>query len=106
MITISTGPGGEAMHMTVLVAFDRISGEVHATFVHGSLEPGDMAGLARSREHLLADVAARPGRERARLDILEMPLHELPTAPIERVDPATRRVVTKPARQPSGLTLP
>jgi hypothetical protein len=79
----------------VVVAFDRVTGQVFGTYVHGSLGGPDVAGLARGRERLLADVASNHGRNAAGVDTLEVPLHEVPLSGIERVDPKTRRIEQK-----------
>jgi hypothetical protein len=97
MIRSSAAKGHETHHATVVVAFDRASGQVFGTYVHGSLGGLDAAGLARGRERLLADIAWYHGRNAAAVDTLEVPLHEVPLGGIERVDPKTRRIETKSA---------
>ena len=74
MIKISKGPGGEALHLMALVAFDRTSGQVYGTFVHASLQEDDDVGVSRSRELFLADLASHPGRERAQIEALQVSL--------------------------------
>jgi hypothetical protein len=103
MVNISKGPHGETLRSVVIVAFDRTSGLVHGTFVHGSLDAVDQAGIARSRERLIAAVIDHPGRDRARIDTVEVPLDEVPPGAIERVDPVMRKVMMKPHELPPGL---
>ena len=106
MISISKAPSGDALHMTVLVAFDAASGRVLGTFVHASSQAEDAAGLARSRERFLADLASQAGRKRTKIEILQLPLHELPPGSFERVQPKTRKLVTTPSKHLSGITRP
>jgi hypothetical protein len=103
MVNLSKGPHGEIPWSVVIVAFDRTSGRVHGTFVHGSLDTADQAGVSRSRERLIAAVIDHPGRDRTRIETVEVPLGELPPGAIERVDPVTRKVVMKPHELPRGL---
>ena len=102
MVNLSKGPHGETLRTVVIVAFDRVNGRVHGTFVHASLDT-DEAGVARSRERLIAVVIDHPERHRTQIETLEVPLRELPAGAIERVDPVTRKVVTKPHELPPGL---
>ena len=105
MIKISKAPGGETLHLTALVAFDRTSGQVYGTFVHASLQRDDEVGVSRSRERFLKDLASHPGRERAQIEALQAPLHELPAGSIDRVDPQTRKLMTSAStRRLSGIT--
>jgi len=106
VISISKAPHGDGLHMTVLVAFDRASGRVLGTFVHASSQAEDAAGLAQSRERFLADLASHARRKPTKIEILPLPLHELPPGPLERVQPKTRKPVTKPSKHLSGITRP
>ena len=94
MIRISKGPGGEGFHQTALVAFDRTSGKVYGTFVHASLQKEDAVEISRSRERFLADLQSHPERGRAQIEVLQLPLHELPSGSFDRVDPQIRKPLT------------
>jgi len=87
------------MNGIVVIAFDRVSGQVHGTFVHGFLGDPNAANVARSRERLVGEVAERLGGNGTSIDVLELPLHELPMSVIERIDPASRRLVTRPPKK-------
>jgi hypothetical protein len=104
MIRISKPPGGEALHTTLLVAFDPANGAIYGTFAHASLQQEDAIGLARSRETFLADIATHIEQRQAQVELLELPLHELPPGSIQRVDPKTRKLITRPHRPLSGAT--
>jgi hypothetical protein len=94
MIRMSKSANGQPLHAVVLLAFDPVTGQVHATFVHGSHGGADPAGIERSREHLLRDVRSRLDTH-AQVDTLDIPLEELPEGSIERIDPVTRRIITR-----------
>jgi hypothetical protein len=95
---ISNAPIDKTLYTTLLVAFDPADGEVYGTFAHGSLQHGDVVGLARSRGKFLADLAHRAEQKRARIELLELALEELPPGCIQRVDPRTRKLLTTPHR--------
>ena len=67
MFIISNSPRAETLHSTALVAFNPATGRVYGTFVHSSYEVNDRAGVARSREHFLKDLAARSEQKTALL---------------------------------------
>jgi hypothetical protein len=94
MIHFSKSAGGQTLHAVVVVAFDATTGQVHGTFVHGSLNGPDPEGLARSREHLLRDLSGHQA-SKAKLHTLEIPLSEMPDGSIDRVDVATRKLFTR-----------
>ncbi len=96
MFKISKALGGVALHQTALVAFDPATGRVYGTFVHASLQPDDPDGISRSRDRFLKDVASHVRPERAEIEVLQVPVHELPAGSIDRVDPKTRKLVTSP----------
>lgn len=98
MIRASAPRGREPLHTTVVIAFDRATGQVHGTYVHGSFGGPDAPGVTRGRERLLTEIAARLDERDGGLDTLELLLDEFPSAGIERVDPKTRRLeVTRTA---------
>ena len=105
MISMTKGRTGEQVHAVVVVAFDRASGRVHGTFVHGSLGAPDEAGVKRSREKFVAQLKARLGGT-VELDTLQLPLEELKDAWIDRVDPATRQPVKAPQKAPRAIARP
>jgi hypothetical protein len=92
MLRISTGPDKESIHHLVVVVFDRNSGRVHGTYVHGSHGAHDEAGAQRGGERLRSEVTKRLGAS-ADLDVLHVPLESLQGGSIARVDPTTRDVV-------------
>jgi hypothetical protein len=105
MISMTKGGAGEPLHAVVLVAFDRASGRVHGTFVHGSLGAPDEAGVKRSREKFLALLRTRLGSA-VDLDTLQIPLEDLKDAWVDRVDLATRQPVKAPQNGPRAITRP
>ena len=100
MITIS-GHQSDSLQNLVLVAFERSTGKVRGIFVHGSIGPPADAELERSRRHLISDVV-RGLQAAPELEILEIPAETIGRATIERVDVATRRVITKPLEMRRG----
>lgn len=105
MISMTKGHSVEPLHAVVLVAFDRKSGKVHGTFVHGSLGRADEEGVKRSREKFLAELKARLG-SRVELDTLQLPLEDLKDAWVDRVDPATRQAVKAPHNERTSIKRP
>jgi hypothetical protein len=94
MIRIYRHEGDQSLHMVALVAFDRVSGEVYGTYVHGSLRGPDASGAKRGGERLLEEVAGRLGASDIAVDLLEVPFDQFPTSGIVGVDPDTRRLLT------------
>src|SRR6476646_6845504 len=94
MFIISNSPRAETLHSTALVAFNPATGRVYGTFVHSSYEVNDRAGVARSREHFLKDLAARSEQKTAKMQILELPIDRLPAGAIVRVDPKSHHLIT------------
>ena len=92
MVRMSKGPRGETLHAVVLIAFERANGRVAGSFVHGSHEGPDEAGIERSRDRFMKELRERMGGE-ADLDVLQVPLSELEGCWIERVDAASRSIV-------------
>jgi hypothetical protein len=97
VINISKGPGGEYLHLTVLIGFDRRNGQVYGTFVHASVQAEDAAAIARTRERFLVDLSAHPGRVPGEIDVIGIPVHEMPAGSVDRVDPTSRKLVVKPS---------
>jgi hypothetical protein len=100
MIRIYGHEGDQSLHMVALVAFDRVSGEVYGTYVHGSLRGPDASGAKRGGERLLEEVAGRLGGSDIAVDLLEVPFDQFPTSGIVGVDPETRRL--QPVREVTG----
>ena len=92
MIRGSGGANEQLLHAVVVVAFDRATGDVHGTYVHGSLHRPDPLGARLGGERLLEEIAARMGETGGVVDLIELPLDEVPPTGIARVDPQTRRV--------------
>jgi hypothetical protein len=92
MIRVSTGPDGQSIHNVVVVVFDRASGRVRGTYIHGSHGAHDEAGARRGGERLVAELEAKLGSG-YNLDIVLLRAEALKGGPIERVDPDTRQIV-------------
>jgi hypothetical protein len=104
MIRMSQARKGEALHTVVIVAFDRVSGRVHGTFVHGSHGTPDRAGVERDRERFVAELRGRLGG--AELDTVELPFDQLERGSIERIDPRTRQPILRAEVVPVSLLRP
>ena len=100
MIRLYGREGEQALQMVALVAFDRASGEVYGTYVHGSLGGPEASGAKRGGERLLEEVVTRLGAGDTGVDLLEVPLDQFPSSGIAGVDPETRRL--RPAREVTG----
>lgn len=105
MISMTKGHTVEPLHAVVIVVFDRASGKVHGTFVHGSLGGPDDAGVKRSREKIVAELKTRLG-SRVALDAIQLPLEELKDAWVDRVDPATRQPIKAPHNARTAIKQP
>jgi hypothetical protein len=105
MISMTKGHTVEPLHAVVIVAFDRASGKVHGSFVHGSLGGPDEAGIKRSREKFVAELKTRLGSGVA-LDTIQLPLEELKDAWVDRVDPATRQAIKAPHNARTSIKRP
>jgi len=81
-----------AMRGVVVVAFERGSGRVRGTYVHGSLGSTDEAGAKRGGEEFVGKLIRQLGGA-VELDTIQVPLEELQGTWVERVDTATRKVV-------------
>jgi hypothetical protein len=81
-----------ALRGVVVVAFERASGRVRGTYVHGSLGDTDEASAKRGGEEFVGKLAKKLGAA-VELDTIQLPLEELQGTWVERVDPATRKVV-------------
>jgi len=97
MFQLSRGPDNLPLSAVVLVGFERSTGQVFGTCVHGFHGATDEAGIARSRERLLQDLGTRIGKA-AELDVIQLPLADLAEGSIERVDPVTRKAVIAKSR--------
>jgi hypothetical protein len=95
MIRMSSGPDGAGIQAVVIVAFDRVTGQVHATFAHGSHGSADAYALERDRDRLLAELADRIGADAAALETIELSLDELSASWIEQIDTRTRKPRTQ-----------
>ena len=105
MIRASGARGEESLQVIVVVAFHRTTGEVYGTYVHGSLTDIDSAEVRRGGERLCKDTLMRLGESDDIVDLMEVPLDEVPATGIARVDPGTRRleVATYPEERFSRL---
>jgi hypothetical protein len=92
MIRMSKGRGAETLHAVVIVAFERTTGRVVGSFVHGSHDGPDEAGVTRSRDRLMKELKAGLGTD-ADLDAVQIPLLELEQGWIEHVDLTKRTLV-------------
>jgi hypothetical protein len=92
MIAMSKSPYVEVLEGVVLVAFNRATGRVHGTYVHGSLGVPDEPGLKRGGEEFVKKLKARLGGK-VELDTIRLPLDEVKDTWIEPVDPATRKPI-------------
>ena len=92
MLSMTKSPKTEKLHGVVVVAFDRASGQVRGTYVHGSLAPADEAGVKSEGAQFVAKLKARLGGK-VELDTIHVPLEELKDSWVERVDLATRKAV-------------
>jgi hypothetical protein len=105
MISMTKGRSQDAFHAVVLVAFDRTTGRVHGTFVHGSLGgPPNEADVQRS-DRFLADLSARLGGG-IDLDVLRLPLEELKEAWVDSVDPGTRMPIESARNAAATISRP
>jgi hypothetical protein len=96
MFQLSRGPDNLPLSAVVLVGFERGTGQVCGTCVHGFHGATDEAGIARSRERLLQDLGTRIGKA-AEL-VIQLPLADVAEGWIERVDPVTRKAVIAKSR--------
>ena len=93
MIRISPAKGYESPHTVVVAVFDEVSGEVHGTYSHGSLDRPDTVAAMRGGERLREEIAARLGKSPTVIGLLELALSDIPPTGIARIDPKTRRPV-------------
>lgn len=89
---LTTSKSGQAPKTVLIVAFNPSNGSVYGTFAHSSYGE-DPEGLARSRTRLLSSLRTDLGAK-GKIDTLEVPHDQLPSATIERVDPKRRTLVT------------
>ena len=82
----------KTLHAVVVVAFQRADGRVIGTFVHGSYNGPDHAGVERSRDRFMKEMREHRSGD-ADLDFVLVPLQELAGRWVQRVDPKTRTVV-------------
>ncbi len=92
MLSITKTRDSDALQGVVLVAFDPESGRVHGTYTHGSLGAPDEAGAKRAGEQFLRKLAQRL-RGAVKMDTIRVPLDEIKDTWVERVDPATRKII-------------
>jgi hypothetical protein len=92
MLAMTKTRDSAAMRGVVVVAFERASGRVRGTYVHGSLGSADEAGAKRGGEEFVGKLAKVLGGA-VELDSIQVPLEELQGTWVERVDTATRKVV-------------
>lgn len=105
MISMTKGHSVEPLHALVIVVFDRATGKVHGSFVHGTLGGPDEEGVMRSREQFLTELKARLGSG-VELDTLQLPLEQLKDAWVERVDPATRQPIKAQQHERTSILRP
>jgi hypothetical protein len=104
MIRLSRGLQGELRHTVVIIAFDRASGKVRGTFVHGSYGGPDPAGVERSRIRFVGEMKDR--HRGIDIDTVLLPLDALSGAPIERIDLTTRSPVRSAGTRLPGIERP
>src|SRR4051812_17995645 len=89
---ITKDPQSRELHTIVVVAFDRVTGEVRGTYAHSFYGAADEATVRRGTLRLVSDLAAAEGEEI--LDSIEVAAEQLRDRVIERVDLHSRTVVT------------
>jgi hypothetical protein len=82
----------------IVVVFERASGRVRGTYVHGAHGAHDEAGARRGGERLMTELKTKLGTG-YELDSVLLPAEHLKGS-IERIDPDTRQIVYGPARPP------
>jgi len=97
-------PGGDEMHAVVIVAFDPTTGEIHGTFVHGSLGDIEPSALELSESRFRAEVADRVGAD-AVIAAIRVPLSSFTSTWIDRVDPQTLEPLFR-AAGPTSISRP
>jgi hypothetical protein len=102
-------PHGHELETVVIVAFDRASGEVRGTYMHSSFRGArDDAAVRRRNTLRFVNELAGPAGAQA-VDTVELAADQLRGRVIERVDPGTREVLTRPqnrAGHPARAPLP
>ena len=91
ILGITKNQHGKIPYTVLIIAFNRSNGRLLGTFAHGSYGE-DEAGVARSRERLLAELQNSLGAK-TKIDTIELRHDQLPEGSIKSVDPKTRRLV-------------
>jgi hypothetical protein len=92
MLSMTKRRDSDMLQAVVLVAFDPETGRLHGTYMHGSLGAPDDAGAKRAGDRFLRRLAQRLGGS-AKIDTIHVPVAAIKDTWVERVDPATRKII-------------
>src|SRR5258705_5286832 len=97
---ITKDPHGHELQTVVIVAFDRATGHVRGTYAHSFHGSADEAAMRRSTLRLVNELGGAAGAQT--LDTVTVAGNQLRDRVIERVDPHSREVLTRPSSRNSG----